>query len=235
MRHILRLTTPLPAILAALAGCANPGPAAAPRVVALEARFGDMARARGSAVPLAGGLALTAAHVVDEASLREELCRLGRWPAEAAPYLAGLALRGADGVAVPATRVRLGRSTFSRQGCDLAYRDGQDLALLRPAAALAEAGVAVCAADPLPGQWVEAFSAGRAVRGRMAGEAAEAEAANGRYAVLALRLEAGDSGGGVFDAASGCLLGIVSMRDPAAPGHSWLVRTAVIRAFLAAE
>ena len=73
MRHILRLTTPLPAILAALAGCANPGPAAAPRVVALEARFGDMARARGSAVPLAGGLALTAAHVVDEASLREDL------------------------------------------------------------------------------------------------------------------------------------------------------------------
>jgi hypothetical protein len=219
-------------------------------VVALEARFGSMARARGSAVPLAGGLALTAAHVVDEASLREELCRLGRWPAEAAPYLAGLALRGADGVAVPATRLRLGRSTFTPpaggspagtpaasagQGCDLAYREGQDLALLRPAVPLAGAGVAVCAADPVPGQWVDTLSAGQLRRGRMAGEAAEAEAANGRYAVLALRLEPGDSGGGVFDAASGCLLGIVSMRDPAAPSRTWLVRAAVIRAFLAAE
>jgi hypothetical protein len=69
----------------------------------------------------------------------------------------------------------------------------------------------------------------------MAGEAVEPEAANGRYAVLALRLEAGDSGGGVFDGASGCLLGIVSMRDPAEPGRSWLVRAATIRAFLADE
>jgi hypothetical protein len=204
-------------------------------VLALEARFGTLARTRGSAVPLAGGLALTAAHVVDEASLREELCRLGRWPAEEAPYLVGLDLRGADGTAIPATRLRLGRSTFAQQGCDLAYRDGQDLALLQPAVAVAQAGAEICVADPAPGQWVETFSAGQPVRGRMAGEAVEPEAANGRYAVLALRLEAGDSGGGVFDGASGCLLGIVSMRDPAEPGRSWLVRAATIRAFLADE
>ena len=73
------------------------------------------------------------------------------------------------------------------------------------------------------------------VQGRLAGEVAEPEPANGQYAVLALRLQPGDSGGGVFDAASGCLIGIISMRDPAQPGHSWLVRAAVIRAFLAAE
>ncbi len=248
MRNILRLATLLllPAALPAalLAACAGspesageppwpPGPP--PPILAVEARFGALARARGSAVPLAGGLALTAAHVVDEASLREEMCRLGRWPAEQAPYLAGLRLRQADGSEVAATRVRLGRSTFTRQGCDLAYRQGQDLALLRPDAPLAGPAATVCPADPQPGQGVVAFSGGRLVRGRLAGEAMEAEPANGRYAVLALRLEAGDSGGGVFDAASGCLLGIISMRDPAEPGHSWLVRAAVIRAFLAAE
>jgi hypothetical protein len=223
-------------VVLALAGCAAaPAVGPNPPVLALEASFGLMARARGSAVPLAGGLVLTAAHVVDEASLREELCRLGRWPAEAAPYLAGLTVAGADGIRVPATRLRLGRSTFTAQGCDLAYRDGQDLALLRPAPPLQVPGVAVCAADPLPGQRVVAFSGGQLLPGRMAGEAAEAEAANGRYAVLALRLEPGDSGGGVFDAGSGCLLGVISMRDPAEPGRSWLVRAAVIRAFLATD
>ncbi len=261
--------------LALLAGCATPEPAGGPSgaslagplagplggplgepsggpgaVVALEARFGAMARARGSAVLLPGGLALTAAHVVDEASLREELCRQGRWPAEDAPYLAALTLRGAGGAAVPATRQRLGRSTFTpagspagsptgamgAAGCDLAYRAGQDLALLRLAAALpGQVPARVCATDPLPGQWVRAASAGRVVLGQLAGEVAEADQANGRYAVLALRLEQGESGGGVFDAASGCLLGIVSMRDPAAPDRSWLVRAAVIRAFLAGE
>ena len=233
MRRILAAL----ALLAPLAGCAGPpASAGAGAVVALEARFGRMARARGSAVLLPGGLALTAAHVVDEASLREELCRLGRWPAEPAPYLAGLELRGAQGAAVAATRLRLGRSSFTPAGCDLAYRRGQDLALLRLAAPLPGAVPApVCEADPGPGQAVLAFRAGQPLAGRLGGEATEADAANGRYAVLEMRLEPGDSGGGVFDAASGCLLGIVSMRDPAEPGHSWLVRQAVIRAFLAEE
>ncbi len=236
MRRFLHLATAMVGLVALLTGCAGrllPAPMAAP--LALEARFGALARAHGGAVQLADGLVLTAAHVVDEASLREELCRLGRWPAEPAPYLAGLQLRPPGAATVPATRLRLGRSTFTQQGCDLAYRAGQDLALLRPDTPLPGSGAAVCATDPRPGQAVVAFSAGQPAQGRMAGEAAEAEPANGSYAVLALRLEAGDSGGGVFDAASGCLLGIISMRDPAQPGHSWLVRAAVIRAFLAAE
>ncbi len=236
MRHILRRLAPRLAAAAALAGCAAPpAPPELPAPLALQASFGQLARAHGTAVALADGRVLTAAHVVDEASLREELCRLGRWPAEPAPFLAGLSLRPPGGAAVAATRLRLGRSTFTLQGCDLAYRAGQDLALLRPAEALPGPGATVCAADPLPGQAVAAFSGGQPVRGRLSGEAAEPEPANGRYAVLALRLEAGDSGGGVFDAATGCLLGIISMRDPAQPGHSWLVRAAVIRAFLATE
>lgn len=219
-----------------LAGCAPP-PAPEGRALGVAARFGGQATARGVAVPLAGGLVLTAAHVVDEASLREEYCRLGRWPAEPVPYLAGLWLQPPEGPPVPATRLRLGQATFTPAGpCDLAYRRGRDLALLRPAAPLPGASPAeVCAADPAPGQavWV-ATRAGRVVA-RLAGEAAEREAANGRYALLARRLEPGDSGAGAFDAGSGCLLGIVSMRDPAAPERSWLVRAAEIRSFLAEE
>ena len=152
-------------------------PAVPPPPLALEARFGDLARTRGAAVALAGGLVLTAAHVVDEASLREELCRLGRWPAEPAPYLAGLRLRPPGGEAVPATRLRLGRSTFTRQGsnqatqlgCNLAYRAGQDLALLRPEHPLPGPGATICAENPTPGQLVTAFSAGRPVQGRRGG------------------------------------------------------------------
>jgi hypothetical protein len=68
---------------------------------------------------------------------------------------------------------------------------------------------------------------------RLDGAAAERDPANGSYAVLPDRLEEGESGGGVFDAASGCLLGIVSQRDPDRPDRTWIVRAAVIRAFLA--
>jgi Trypsin-like peptidase domain len=233
------------AVLAALGGCAPAGPVtpAGPQVATLTARFGAVAHARGSAVLLPGGLALTAAHVVDEASLREALCRMGRWPGEEMPYLAELALSLPGSQPVPATRVRLGRSTFAPLGasasgpaasCELAYRQGMDLALLRLAAPLATAPPPpVCATDPIPGQAVLVVSAAHLALARLEGEAAEADAANGRYAVLALRLEQGDSGGGVFDAATGCLLGIVSMRDPGVSGRTWLVRAAVIRAFLA--
>ncbi len=209
---------------------------AQPQVVALVASFGTLARAHGSAVLLPGGQALTAAHVVDEASLREELCRLGRWPGEAVPYLAGLALQPPGGAPLAATRQRLGRSNFEVSGCDLAYRGGADLALLQleAPASLADPPP-VCRADPPPGQPVLVVSAGRQVAATLGGEATEADAENGRYAVLDLRLEAGDSGGGVFALPELCLLGIVSMRDPQDPDRSWLVRAAVIRAFLQEE
>lgn len=211
--------------LGLLAGCAAPAPA--PPAAAVSARFAGLATARGVGVPLASGLVLTAAHVVDEASLREELCRQGRWPAAPVPYLSGLAVDGA-----PATRLRQGQPTFA--ACDLAWRGGRDLALLRPAAPL-PGGASLCPAEPPAGAAVAVATPAGLVPGRLAGEAAEADPANGRYTVLAAELDLGASGAGAFAAGSGCLLGIVSMRDPTRPGLVWLVRLAVIRAFLDEE
>jgi hypothetical protein len=213
-------------------------PAAPPdaRVLPVTALFGTSARARGSAVVLPQGRLLTAAHVVDEASVREALCRRGRWPAEEAPYLTGL---GAGVTPAPATRERIGQSSFRARGCDLAYRNGADLALLRiegaAAVELLPLGASICPAEPADGTTVVVATRQRRFLTRLDGAADERDPANGRYAVLPDRLEEGESGGGVFDAASGCLLGIISQRDPERPDRTWIVRAAVIREFLAQD
>ncbi len=216
----------------------RPGGPAAGVVLPITAEFGASARARGTAVRLPNGLLLTAAHVVDEASLRESLCRRGRWPGEDAPYLSRLSVL-VDGQDIPGARVAIGRSTFQPLSCELAYRDGADIAVLRlpapPAGPVAaRPAPEPCGEEPQPGQAVVVVTRDRRLRASIGGTARESIPALGSYAVLSARLEEGESGGGVFDSASGCLIGIVSQRDPENPDRTWLVRAPVIRAFLAA-
>ncbi|RVT96996.1 hypothetical protein EOD42_11415 [Rhodovarius crocodyli] len=194
----------------------------------VTAEFGPDVRARATAIRLADGRLLSASHVLDEAGIAEGFCRLGR-PGPP-PRLTALAL--ADGR--PAARLRSGEAEMDSRDCELAYRGGTDLALLaEPGPRVA--GAAPCAADTTPGQAVIVATRARMARARMAGEAREADPRFGRYAVLPMRLEPGESGGGVFDAATRCLAGIVSQRALDDPGAAWIVPASTIRAFLERE
>jgi len=209
-------------LLLLLAGCA---PALPPHwIVPVTAEFGAAARARATAIRLDDGRLLSAAHILDEAGIAEGWCRLGRTD----PPPALTMLTTPDGVA---HRLRAGRARLNRADCELAYLRGEDLAVL---AAPALPGAAVCAQDPAPGQRVLVGTRDRIAAARLQAEVAEANPAFGQYAVLPLRLEPGESGGGVFDADSLCLLGIVSQRALHDPDAAWIVPARVIRGFLAA-
>lgn len=205
-----------------LAGCA---PSLPPHwIVPVSVEFGEAARARATAIAMADGTLLSAAHVLDEAGIAEGWCRLGR--RDPPPALTALTTP-----AGAARRLRAGTARLNRADCELAYLHGEDLALL---AAPGLPGAAVCAEDPAPGQRVLVGTRDRIATARLEAEVAEANPAFGRYAVLALRLEPGESGGGVFDAGGLCLLGIVSQRALHDPDAAWIVPARVIRRFLAA-
>ncbi len=204
----------------ALAGCAPALPSH--WVVPVTVEFGDIARARATAIRLADGTLLSAAHILDEAGIAEGWCRLGR--RDPPPMLTALITPTG-----PAQRLRAGTANLSPD-CELAYLRGEDLALLT---ARALPGAAVCAQNPTPGQRVLVATRDRIAPARLDAETPEANPAFGSYAVLALRLEPGESGGGVFDAETLCLLGIVSQRALHDPDAAWIVPARVIRAFLA--
>lgn len=209
-------------VLLLLSGCA---PALPPHwIVPVTAEFGEAARARATAIRLADGTLLSAAHILDEAGIAEGWCRLGR--RDAPPALTALITPAGH-----LERLRVGAARLNRADCELAYLRGEDLALLAGAPI---PGAAVCAQDPRPGQRVLVATRDRIAPARLEAEIAEANPAFGRYAVLSLRLEPGESGGGVFDADSLCLLGIVSQRALHDPDAAWIVPARVIRGFLAA-
>lgn len=205
-----------------LTACAAPPPA--DLVVPVTVEFSGVARARATAVPLAGGVLLSAAHVLDEAGMAEGFCRLGR--TDPPPRLSAVVV----GPARIAARLRQGEARLNWADCELTYRDGADLALLQAGIA---GGVPLCAEDLRPGQSVLVATRDRTTLARMGADVAEADPQAGRYALLPMRLEAGESGGGVFDPAGRCLHGIISQRALGNPDAAWIVRTSVIRAFLA--
>lgn len=212
------------ALLALLLSACSPLPSG--WIVPVTAEFGPGVRARATAVRLADGRLLSASHVLDDAGIAEGFCRLGR--PGAPPRLTALTL--ADGR--PAARLRAGEAEMDSRDCELAYRGGADLALLVAQGAPPQ-GAAPCATDTTPGQRVIVATRARTATARMGGEVLEADPRFGRYAVLPMRLEPGESGGGVFDAATRCLAGIVSQRALDDPQAAWIVPASVIRAFLA--
>ena len=205
-----------------LAACAAPPPANL--VVPVTVEFSGVARGRATAVPLEGGRLLSAAHILDDAGMAEGFCRLGR--RDAPPRLSAVLIDPGQ----PAARLRQGQARLNPADCELTYRGGADLALLSTGGGH---GVALCAGDLHPGQTVLVATRDRTTLARMGADAAEANPVDGSYAVLPLRLEAGESGGGVFDPARLCLHGIVSQRALGNPDAAWIVRTSTIRAFLA--
>ena len=205
-----------------LAGCAAPLPGHLAVPVTVE--FSGIARARATAVPLEGGRLLSAAHILDDAGMAEGFCRLGR--RDAPPRLSAVVIDPAQ----PAARLRQGQARLNPADCELTYRGGADLALLSTGGGR---GAPLCASDLRAGQTVLVATRDRTTLARMGGDAAEADPIDGIYAVLPLRLEAGESGGGVFDPKLLCLHGIVSQRALGNPDAAWIVRTSTIRAFLA--
>lgn len=193
-------------------------------MVPVTADFSGVASARATAVRLADGRLLSASHILDDAGMAEGFCRLGR--RDPPPQLSAVSI----GPGQPATRIRNGQARLNPADCELTYRGGADLALL---AAPGPRGAPLCDSDTTPGQPVLVATRDRVARAIMGGNASEANPANGIYAVLPMRLEPGESGGGVFDARLLCLHGIVSQRALDDPDAAWVVRTSVIRAFLA--
>lgn len=116
----------------------------------------------------------------------------------------------------------------------LRYAGGEDLALLAPLSPLPALGAArPCAADPRPGQEVVLVTRRRAERMRVLGLAAEPDPRDGTYAELALAMAEGESGGAAFDAATGCLAGLVSHREEdGGRARTRLVPAGAIRRFL---
>jgi hypothetical protein len=219
-----------------VAGCAPAATRAPDRVAdralvaataVAQVQSGESARCRatGAAIHLGGGRFVTAAHVVDGSVQRLR----GVCPAGAEP----LALSVAGSVA-PALLVRAGQDRVDR-GIGQRYLGGEDVALLRPARALPSLGVAVpCAGPPQPGTPALLVTPQRSLRTRLLPLVRDADPRFGGYLEIPETLNPGESGGAVFEAASGCLAGLVSHRDEdgAGPPRTRLVPAAVMARFL---
>jgi hypothetical protein len=206
----------------------TPDRALAAATAVAQVRSGQSAPcgATGAAIHLGGGRFLTAAHVVDGS-----VPRLNReCHAAAGPLAISVA-----GSAAPALLVRAGRDRVDPH-VGQRYLGGEDLALLRPARALPSLGVAVpCAADPAPDAPVLLVTPHRNVRTRLLPLVRDPDPRFGAYLEIPERLNPGESGGAVFESASGCLAGLVSHRDEggAGPPRTRLVPAPVIARFLA--
>jgi len=219
----------LPLLL--LASCAAPAPRApdpaqlaAASVVAVASSTGGRCRATGSAVHLGEGRFLTVAHVVDGSS---QMLR-GGCPA-VTPALS-LTLGGAS---LPATLAGSGRYRIDPV-IGQRYFGAEDLALLTPQRpAPAPPAASICATTPPPGTPVVLVTGGQALRTRVTRLAPEPEAQFGAYLEIPVQLEPGASGGALFEAATGCLAGLVSHRDEdGGPPRARLVPAATIHQFV---
>lgn len=194
-------------------------------VVPVAAEYPGIGTSRGTAVRLAGGRLLSASHILGPEGIAEGLCRARR---PGIPTPPRLSVEGGG----PAALLRAGEGVLDPRNCELAYRSGADLALL--ASPAPGPAATPCAEEPPPGAPVLVATRRGTVPGRLADEAREADPAMGTYRRLRAELIPGDSGGGVFEARTLCLAGIVSQRDPEDEGAAWIVRTETLRRFLAA-
>ena len=192
-----------------------------------EIRSGVAARcnASGAAIHLGGGRFVTAAHVVDGSVQRlRGFCQETGLP----PILLGV--RGTE---QPARVVRAGRDRVD-PGIGQRYLAGEDLALIAPLRPLPSLGTArLCAAPPAVGAPALLATPVRSLRTRITGPWRDPDPAFGAYLEIPETLNPGESGGGVFDSASGCLIGLVSHRDSdGGPPSTRLVPAATIARFL---
>lgn len=205
---------------------ADPALAAATAVLDIRSGAPPRCDATGAAVHLGAGRYVTAAHVVDGSVQRL------RGDCPPGPPALTLAVRGNPAAA---SLLRAGRDRIDR-GIGQRYLAGEDIALIRPAPGLPQHGAAtLCAADPPQGAMVLLVSSRRALRTRISGTHSDADPAFGSYLEIPVTLEAGDSGGAVFEATTGCLAGLVSHRDQdGGPPRTRLVPASTIRRFLGA-
>ncbi|WP_419895883.1 trypsin-like peptidase domain-containing protein [Roseomonas sp. USHLN139] len=202
-------------------------PPAASVLAGLRSELGPACFATGAAIHLGHGRFVTAAHLLDGSQGMLRRCpgldsSLGK-PAQ-------LSFQGRE---QRARLIRLGRADL-RFGLGTYYVGGRDLALLQldtppPGAA----GLSLCAQGPRPGERVLVLTPYREQLAEISGLMREANPLHGGYAEMTLRLEAGESGGAVLDAAAGCLLGLVSHRQEGPPGErTRIVPAPVLEAFL---
>ncbi|MBU8539122.1 hypothetical protein [Falsiroseomonas tokyonensis] len=195
-----------------------------------QLRSGESARclATGGAVHVGGGRFVTAAHVVDGSAQRLR----GVCPQGAGPLVLGIA-----GSPAPARLLAAGQDRIDR-GIGQRYLDGEDVALLRPVGAFPSLGAArLCAGLPQPGQPALLVTPQRAIRTRLLPPVADPDPRFGAYLEIPETLLPGESGGAVFESASGCLAGLVSHRDEperagSGPARTRLVPAPVIARFL---
>ena len=202
----------------------DPAMLAAAAVFDVASSTGGRCRATGSAVHLGEGRFLTVAHVVDGSS--QQL----RGGCPAVPPALTLSIRGAT---LPATLAGAGRHRIDPV-IGQRYFGAEDLALLTPQrGAPALPAATLCAATPPPGTPVLLVTNGQAIRTRITRLAPEPEVAFGAYLEIPVQLEPGASGGALFEAASGCLAGLVSHRDDdGGPPRARLVPARTIRRFV---
>jgi hypothetical protein len=205
-----------------------PDPALLAATAVVQLRSGEAPRCRGtgSAIHLGGGHFVTAAHVVDgTAQAARGVC-----PGGAGPLAISVA-----GTVAPARLLRAGQDRIDR-GIGQRYLGGEDVALLRVAGPLPSLGRATpCAAPPVPGTPALLVTPRRSQRTRLLGLVAESDPRFGAYLEIPETLAQGESGGAVFESASGCLAGLVSHRDDPAPGESGAPRTRLVPASVIAR
>jgi hypothetical protein len=176
---------------------------------------------RGYAINLGKGLFLTSAHLVDDIVPR--LRRCAGSPMQITIHYAGRTL--------PVRVVRVGAGHLE-PGVGPMYRDGEDLALLQAPMALSGPAAVPCEEGPARGQSIRVSSARRHALAQAGDMVPETREVDGAYADIPVSLAEGESGAGVYDAATNCLLGVVSHRPDATPDRSRIVPASTIRAFL---
>ncbi|MBU8543861.1 MULTISPECIES: trypsin-like peptidase domain-containing protein [Roseomonadaceae] len=200
-----------------------PDPALLAATAVARIRSGESARclATGAAIHLGGGHFVTAAHVVDgSAQTARGVC----------PGGAGALAISVAGTVAPVRLLRAGQDHIDRD-FGQRYLGGEDVALLRAAGPLPSLGRATpCAAPPVPGAPALLVTPRRSQRTRLLGLVAEADPRFGAYLEIPETLAQGESGGAVFESASGCLAGLVSHRDDPAPGETGPPRTRLVPA-----
>ena len=174
---------------------------------------------RGSALYLGDDLYLTAAHVLlDRADVARE-CRFtpavstdfARSAAEADPFR--VSVRRAAGATADGTVAALGSRRSGPSG-EMDFAGSADFAIVRAKTAGARPALRPCAGPPHPGQTVVVVLRQGLVRTRVAATQTAKSDGDARYVDLDEVLDHGTSGAGVLDAATSCVLGLISHRWP---------------------
>ncbi len=226
------------ATLLLLAACAptpsrppEAGLAATATVAEIRSGQAPSCNASGAAIHLGGGRFVTAAHVVDGSVQRlRGFCPPDRPGGTYGQPAITLGVRGTE---APARILRAGQDRVD-PGIGQRYLGGEDLAIVTPTRTLPALPAATpCAAQPPPGTPALLVTPRRAIRTRLLAPWTDPDARFGEYLEIPETLAPGESGGAVFEAASGCLAGIVSHRDSdGGPPSTRLVPASTIARFL---